>query len=148
MEFRNAATSSSLGRVLIDTPLTYAELVRQPGAIRIGFVTALAIQFWVLYVPRAPGVQSSLPLDKVVHVGLFAVVTWLGLRAGIPRAWVIGAMILQAGASELVQHYFLAQRGGDWWDFAADLAGVAIGLWLARTIDRPSSASRRRSPGR
>lgn len=103
-----------------------------PRVLRIAFATALLVQFWALYVPRAPGVQTGLPLDKLVHLALFGVVTWLGLRIGIPARWLAPLMIVQAAASELVQHFFLPQRGGDWWDFVADLTGIAIGLWLGR----------------
>ncbi len=102
------------------------------GAVRIAAVLALLVQFWALYVPKAPGIQTGLPLDKVVHFGLFALVTWLGVRAGVPAKWVVLLMVVQAAASELTQSFFLAQRGGEWWDFAADLAGIAVGAWLAR----------------
>ena len=102
------------------------------GAVRIAAALALLVQFWALYAPKAPGIQTGLPLDKVVHFGLFALVTWLVIRAGVQPKWVISLMVVQAAASELTQHFFLAQRGGDWWDFAADLAGIAVGAWLAR----------------
>ena len=101
-------------------------------AVRIAAGLALLVQFWALYVPRAPGIQTGLPLDKVVHFGLFALVTWLVIRAGVQPKSVISLMVVQAAASELTQHFFLAQRGGDWWDFAADLAGIAVGVGLAR----------------
>lgn len=102
------------------------------GAVRIAAALALLVQFWALYAPKAPGIQTGLPVDKVVHFGLFAMVTWLGVRAGIPAKWAVLLMVVQAAASELTQSVFLAQRGGDWWDFAADLAGIAVGAWLAR----------------
>jgi hypothetical protein len=108
--------------------------VTRPGTLRIAFWVTLAVQFWALYVPRAPGVQTGLPLDKVVHIALFAVVTWVGLRASLPPRVLIPGMILQAGASELVQHLFLARRGGDWWDFAADLVGIGLGVVLASRV--------------
>lgn len=97
---------------------------------RIAFVLAFLVQCWALYVPRPPSVDSGLPLDKVVHIGVFAVVTWLGLRAG--WRWVVPLMVVQAVVSELVQLYFLPSRGGDWWDLTADLLGVALGWALAR----------------
>lgn len=95
---------------------------------RIAFVIAFAVQLWALYVPRPPSVETGLPLDKVVHLGLFAVVTWLGLKAG--WRWVVPLMVLQAFVSELIQ-WFMPNRGGDWWDLLADLAGVALGWALA-----------------
>jgi VanZ like family len=98
--------------------------------IRIAFGLAVVVQCWTLYVPRPPSVESGLPLDKVVHLGLFALVTWLGLKAG--WRWVIPLMVAQAAASELIQLLFLPNRGGDWWDFTADLLGIALGWGLAR----------------
>lgn len=122
------------------TALTYAELVTRPKALRIVFGVAVLVQFWALYVPKAPGVQTGLPLDKLVHFALFAVATWIGLRAGIPARWLVPLMILQAASSELVQHFFLPQRGGDWWDFLADLTGIAIGFWLGRRANRQTGS--------
>ncbi len=110
------------------------------GGFKILFGIAVAVQFWALYVPRTPQMESGLPLDKMVHLGLFAAVTWLGLRAGLPLVPLMIAMVAQAGISELTQWIFLPQRGGDWWDFMADLAGIGIGVLLARDWShRPES---------
>jgi hypothetical protein len=106
--------------------------VTRSGGFKILFGIALALQIWALYVPRTPAVESGLPLDKAVHLGLFAVVTWLGLRIGLPRVGLVIAMVAQAAISELTQWLFLPQRGGDWWDFAADLVGIGLGVLLAR----------------
>lgn len=99
---------------------------------QIAFALALLAQSWALYVPRAPGLQTGLPLDKVVHLALFAAVTWLGLRCGLTPTWLVALMLMQAALSELVQHWWLPQRGGDWWDFVADVAGIVLGLVLGR----------------
>lgn len=108
-------------------------------AWRLAFALALLVQIWALYTPRPPSVDTGgLPVDKVAHVGLFLVVTWLGLRAGIPRRWLVPLMLLQAAASELVQLYVLPSRGGDWADFAADVIGITVALLLHR--ERPHSA--------
>lgn len=119
--------------------------MRSRRSWQISFAVALAVQFWALYVPRAPGLQTGLPLDKVVHLALFAAVTWLGLRCGVPARWLVVLMLGQAAVSELVQHFWLPQRGGDWWDFAADVTGIGLGLALARTrserLDRPGVAA-------
>lgn len=101
---------------------------------RIGFWLALAVQCWALYVPRPPSVDSGLPLDKVVHVGIFALVTWVGLQAG--WRWVVPLMVVQAAASEAIQHFYLSARGGDLFDFVADLAGIGLGwaIWRVRPV--------------
>jgi hypothetical protein len=114
---------------------------------RITFSVALLIQVWALYVPKTPGVQTDLPVDKVVHFLLFALVTWLGVRGGIPARWLAPLMLLQAAASELVQQLWLSQRGGDMWDFVADVLGIAAGLLLARGATRSSESVPRVNPG-
>ena len=88
------------------------------------FGLALLVQVWALYVPSAPSVDTGLPLDKVVHAALFALVTWLGLRLGY--RWIIPAMVAQAALSELVQSWFLPQRSGDIADLLADLLGIDL----------------------
>lgn len=114
---------------------------------QLAFATLLLVQFWALYAPRTPSVDTGLPLDKAVHFTLFATVTWLGLRAGIPVRWVAAAMVLQAAASEVVQNYLLPQRGGDIWDFAADVLGIAVGMWIGLTQSRKVQARTAGLPG-
>lgn len=99
----------------------------------MGFGLAVLIQFWALYVPRPPSVDSGLPLDKVAHIAIFAAVTWLGLRLGY--RWIVPAMIAQAAISELVQLWFLPSRGGDVWDFAADLTGIGLAVVISVTFN-------------
>lgn len=102
--------------------------------------TALALQIAVLYVPRAPGVAvDGLPLDKFVHVAVFALPTYALIRLGWSRATVGVLMVGQAVASELTQHVMLSQRSGDPADVLADLVGVLLGVVLAGR--RPAQAS-------
>ena len=90
------------------------------------------LQCIALYAPKVPSSGSDLPLDKVGHVIMFAVVTGVAVWAGIPWKWVVVVMIAQAVFSELVQGYLLAGRGSDPWDFVADIVGIALGLVGAR----------------
>ncbi len=97
----------------------------------MGAGLAIGLQLVVLYAPRAPQVDSGgLPLDKLVHVLVFAVPTWALVLAGLPRSWAVGLMAAQAVLSEVVQHQFLADRSGDPLDVLADLIGVGIGALL------------------
>jgi hypothetical protein len=115
-----------------------------PQRARVGLAAlALGLQLAVLYVPRAPAIATGgLPVDKLVHVAVFALPTVALIGAGVPRGWVIGLMTVHAPLSEVVQDRFLAHRSGDPWDVAADLLGVAIGAFLTR---HPSGA--RTGPG-
>ena len=113
--------------------------VTHRGRWQIAFVAALIVQVWALYWPHQPSVGSGLPLDKVVHFGLFFAVTYAGLRAGFSRSLVVGAMLAQALLSETLQHFLLPQRSGDVWDLVADVAGITVAWWVAR--DRPHSVA-------
>jgi len=94
---------------------------------RLTFWVALAVQFLALYWPRTPGIDTGLPLDKLVHIVLFATVAMLGVLAGLPLGWLVLGLVAQAAISELVQS-LLPARGADLMDFLADLLGVAFGL--------------------
>jgi VanZ family protein len=102
---------------------------------------AFLAQCLALYLPRVPSSGSDLPLDKVAHVVMFAVVTGLAVWAGIPWKWVVAVMVMQAIISELVQGYLLAGRGSDPWDFVADLIGIALGLGTAQVVRAHSTAA-------
>ena len=97
---------------------------------------AVVVNLAVLYAPRAPAVDSGgLPLDKLVHVAVFALPTIALARAGVPRGWAVGLMAAHAPLSETIQHRLLADRSGEVGDVVADLAGVGIAaavLWWPR----------------
>ncbi|MGZ0148047.1 VanZ family protein [Kribbella sp. WER1] len=104
---------------------------------RVAFVVAVALQLYGVYAPREAGPNVGIPqIDKVAHCILFGAVAFTGLKAGLPARWLLGALAANAVVSELVQHWFLPQRDGDPFDALADLAGVALGAWLA-TVGRP-----------
>ena len=98
------------------------------------FALVLAGQLVVLYAPRAPSTGGVPGLDKVVHVVVFGLVVWAGLRAGVARPLVILVSVVQAPVSELLQWAVLPQRSGDPLDLVADLVGCALGWWVARRV--------------
>jgi len=101
-------------------------------AWRIGFVAACALQLYGVYAPQEAGPHVGIPFaDKVAHLFLFGSVAFLGLKAGVPARWLLPALVANAIVSELVQYWLLPQRDGDPFDALADLAGVALGAWLA-----------------
>lgn len=84
-----------------------------------------------------------LSFDKVVHAGVFAILTILiirnveALNSGtlffkyrIAIAIVVGAMY--GGALEIMQGTCIEGRSADIYDFIADTVGCFIGIWLAR----------------
>lgn len=72
-------------------------------------------------------------LDKVVHIGIFAVLSallWKGFRLSpLTASLLLGAY---GGAIELCQHFF-TRRHGDWWDLLADITGV-VSFYLVRSL--------------
>jgi hypothetical protein len=98
---------------------------------RVAFVLVVALHLAVLYWPRAPS-TGGLPIDKVVHASIFAVVLWVGARAGVPVLPLIAVLVVHAVVSELIQHFLLAHRDGDPLDSLADLTGVLIVTLLLR----------------
>ena len=106
---------------------------------------AVAVQAVVLYAPEAPGPPSPIPHgDKAVHAMVFALpvlVAGLGRRGWWPV--VVTLCAVHAPVSEIIQHTALAQRSGDPWDVAADLAGTALAaIGVLFVVRRP----RRRRP--
>lgn len=71
--------------------------------------------------------------DKVVHFGIFALLAallWKGFKLAPLSAFIL--LGIYGGGIELVQHYF-TRRQGDWYDFAADMAGV-VSFYLVRSL--------------
>jgi VanZ family protein len=103
------------------------------------FTLAVLGQSVVLYAPSSPGlVQTGLPVDKLVHFGVFFAVAAAGVLAEVPRPVLLILLAGQAVGSELLQSAVLPQRSGDPWDVLADLAGAAAGWWAGgRWAARP-----------
>ncbi len=111
-----------------------------PGPSALGWRRAalglvVLLQLVVLYLPSQPsvgGLAGVTGLDKVVHLGVFALVMVAGRLARLPRAWLLLLTVVQAPVSEIVQATLLPGRQGDPWDVLADLAGCLLGWWLTR----------------
>lgn len=83
-------------------------------------------------------------IDKWVHGVMYLLLTWVllweSMQAGKTgwqrRAIVAGIAIGYGGLMEVLQEHFFHPRTGDWWDWLADCAGVAVGMiiwWLIVT---------------
>lgn len=104
------------------------------SAWRLILAVLVVAQFVVLYAPSTGGPSTDLPLDKVVHFLIFGVVAFAGVVARVPTGWLVGLLVVQAVGSELIQHWWLSERGGDPADAVADLLGVAAGVLLGRRV--------------
>ena len=116
---------------------------------RIAFITGFGLQSLVLYWPNPPGVGATgIPLDKIVHIAIFAAVAALGVRAGLPRAPVGALLAVQAICSELLQAWLVPGRGGDLGDLLADAVGIGVGILIGWRWARWAEARPAPGPGR
>lgn len=94
----------------------------------------MLLSLWVLFAPVSGGPTLFEGSDKVVHVGLFALLAATTRWRFGPVAAGLAVVSAYAAVSELVQGALLATRSGDALDVAADLLGVAVGWVLARRL--------------
>lgn len=75
--------------------------------------------------------------DKLNHLAAFmalALAAGFGTAPGRRNTWrVVLALLVYGGFIELVQTQ-IPGREGEWADLAADLVGVALGLWLTAAL--------------
>lgn len=96
----------------------------------------------VLYLTLAPKPLPDTEIsfwehsDKIVHAIMFGGLCfclgldiWRGRRSPLPSRLILATAVgLFGGLIELVQDAMHMGRGGDWADFAADLAGALLAL--------------------
>lgn len=90
---------------------------------------------WTDYIPF---------FDKWVHIGMFAILTFLLCMAasawGYSSARTFAILALLSFAygvlMEFVQHYWIPFRSFDVWDMVADGAGAALGFMVIRMMLR------------
>ena len=86
--------------------------------------------------------------DKIVHGIMYAGMTsvfWfeylfncrctLSVRKIL--VWLFLAPIVLGGMLEIMQEHLTTYRSGDWYDFAADIAGVVLAATLGLAVGRP-----------
>jgi VanZ family protein len=103
-------------------------------AVAVGMTAATVVAFfWPSdQLPR----WTVLSWDKLIHVGVFFVVTVAWLRTGISVRAVWALMVSLVLVSEVGQSVLPIGRYGDPFDALADLAGIAAAMgsrrWLLR----------------
>lgn len=104
-------------------------------AFRAAFVIALLI---VVYLSLKPGIPGAIydGLDKWRHIAAYATLGISGTLAFSARRYfwhLLIGLTLYGAALELAQT-FVANRTGSWPDFAANVAGVVIGVIVMRLV--------------
>jgi hypothetical protein len=106
----------------------------------------MLLMFWLSSrsdLPEASLIPDWVPLDKLAHTLLFAVLAALLYLAGLraPLA-ILGAAVY--GLTDEVHQMFVPGRSPDVRDWLADVLGGIIGVWGVRLVDR--RAADRREP--
>jgi hypothetical protein len=107
--------------------------------VGLAAIFVVLVQLTVLYWPAVTVTGPVSWSDKVVHLAVFAVPTWLVGWATRRVVLTVAIFLLHAPVSELVQHYLLPARTGDVWDAVLDVVGVAVGavlLVVGRRLNR------------
>ncbi|MDQ4119178.1 MAG: VanZ family protein [Actinomycetota bacterium] len=107
----------------------------------IPFTVAALLSLVVLFTPES-GVPTAPPgTDTVIHLLLFALLAATGRWAGMHPGWLLAALAVYAGVSEILQTTLPIGRDGDVSDAVTDVAGALLGLAGCALIAR-----RRRAP--
>ena len=103
-----------------------------------------AIWYLCFFKPPTTRLSHTPFIDKWVHIAMYAgtctVLWWEYLRSHARRrgrALLIGAVaapILMSGLIELLQATLTTTRSGDWWDLAANTAGVLLATAVGRGL--------------
>jgi len=121
------------------------------------FYPALLWAAFILLLTMTSGKEfpsvSLLSFDKIVHVFLFSVQSYLFFRAFIRQSRFISLRyhpivfsllfsILLGASTELIQAFVLTDRSGDVFDFIANCIGTGTGVLIFMLLYGKSSYSR------
>lgn len=125
-----------------DLSCPFSTLMSKPALqfpMRMLFVAALIVVFWLALRPAPDIVQIVSWQDKVEHALLFAALALLG-RAGWPRRPAMLALgLLAYGAAMELAQSFTPWRVGDPLDWLADAVGLLV--LLPAVLPRPHRAA-------
>ncbi len=94
-------------------------------------------------VPKAGDLVSTSGPDKIVHVVMFMVLGWLWSRCAPRRPLaVLAAGIAYGFALEVYQGWLVVGRKYSLTDALCDAVGMALGIAVARRLDRGGRALR------
>lgn len=106
--------------------------LRQPvwrALFWLAVLGGVVLALWPQPDPKAPWFPG---VDKVEHALSFALLAWVGARAGYQRLWLLAAGLLLLGGAIEVAQGFTATRSADWVDWLADAVGIAAGWAVIR----------------
>lgn len=107
----------------------------------------MLLMFWLSSrsdLPDPARLPEWIPVDKVAHLILFAVLAALFYLSGLRARWAVVAAALYGLSDEFHQMY-VPGRSPDLRDWLADVVGAILGVWLVGY--GLAAAARPRSPG-
>lgn len=104
-----------------------------------------------------PSMPESIPWDKLVHFGMFFLLTtvimvdYYWMHKGNPPLfrWIFWGLIIPifyGGAIELMQKYFFSSRSAEWGDWIADILGSLVATVLVIIFFRKRRYSKKNIP--
>lgn len=109
----------------------------------ISFFIILLVIFLSFFNPPETGFDPPAGFDKLVHFCMYFGMSgalWMEFflqhrrdRTPVWHAWIGACLcpLLFGGGIELLQEFCTKYRGGDWWDFMANAAGVITASLIA-----------------
>jgi VanZ family protein len=95
---------------------------------------------WLSFSPlNKLSVKPPIGADKIAHVVMYAILGVLLARAtslGRNRSLFYILALLFAGGTEVVQHLFIPNRTGDWFDFIANCIGLLPVLYFWKRFEK------------
>ncbi|MFE3292489.1 VanZ family protein [Rhodococcus sp. NPDC059234] len=95
---------------------------------RLPLCVVFVVTLVLLFSPGSAVPSGPPNSDKITHLLMFAALAFSARYARLGPRTVAAAAVAYAGLSEVLQATLPIQRSGSVWDWAADVAGVVIGL--------------------
>ena len=95
----------------------------------LAVVAGVVLALWPHPVPHEPRFPGA---DKVEHALSFALLVWIGWRAGFRSALALAVGLLALGGAIELAQGLTATRSAEWFDWLADAVGIALGWAVAR----------------
>lgn len=115
----------------------------------VSLVIIATVLYLSFFKPPSVEMPTVIGLDKVAHICMYGGLSgmlWIEFLRSHRKsemvwwhAW-LGAVfcpIAMSGIIELLQEYCTTYRGGDWFDFLANITGVILATLIAYFIIRP-----------
>jgi len=100
--------------------------------LRVAGAVVLTVLLVLMLGPAPQAETSGLIWDKAAHFVAFGLILWslAVMMPRLPRVWAVIAAVAIGGAVELIQGQ--VGRDASWWDFVADILGIAaaVMVWL------------------